>query len=63
MPDRRPERITRVNKAERRKRNLAAIRLLREWMEDDSGYDEEVWPSLKEAIELHRLSYRKRFSE
>lgn len=43
--------------------NAAAIRLLHQWLADESGYDERVWPRLKEAIEEDRLSYRKRFSE
>jgi hypothetical protein len=48
---------------DRQARNQAVIRLLREWMADDSGYDQKVWPSLKEAIERYRLSYRKRFGD
>ena len=43
--------------------NAAAIRLLHQWLEDESGYDERVWPRLKEAIEQDRLSERKRFSD
>jgi hypothetical protein len=43
--------------------NAAAIRLLHQWLEDESGYDEHVWPQLKEAIEQDRLSERKRFSD
>jgi hypothetical protein len=43
----------------RQSRNQAAIRLLRKWMADDSGYDAKVWPSLKDAIERNR----KRFGE
>ncbi len=45
----------------RKRSNQGAIRLLDEWMADDSGYDEKVWPALKEAIEENRLSRRKRF--
>ena len=41
--------------------NEGAIRLLNEWMADESGYDEKVWPVLKQAIEKNRLSRRKRF--
>jgi len=44
-------------------KNEAAIRLLREWMADESGYDEQVWPIVKKAIEENRSSYRRRFSE
>ena len=43
--------------------NEAAIRLLHQWLADESGYDERVWPRLKEAIEADRLSDRKRFSD
>jgi hypothetical protein len=43
--------------------NAAAIRLLHQWLEDESGYDERVWPRLKEAIEQDRLSERKRLSD
>ena len=31
--------------------NEGAIRLLNEWMADESGYDEKVWPVLKQDIE------------
>lgn len=44
-------------------RNEEAIRLLESWVNDASGYDEQVWPVLKEAIEEHRLSHRKRFAD
>ena len=37
--------------------------LLKTWMEDNSGYDEETWPLLKEAIEADRLSSRDRFRD
>ena len=47
----------------RRPKNEAALRLLREWMADKSGYDEETWPVLKKAIEENRLSRRKRFHD
>jgi len=46
-----------------RAKNEAAIRLLEEWMADESGYDEETWPKVKKAVEENRLSYRKRFRE
>ena len=49
--------------ASERAKSEAAIRLLEEWMADESGYDEEVWPRLKEAMEANRLSYRKRFND
>ena len=44
-------------------KNEAAIRLLEQWMADESGYDEKTWPIVKRAIEETRLSYRKRFSD
>lgn len=36
---------------------------LEEWLADESGYDEEVWPGLRKAIESNRLSTRKRFRD
>ncbi len=46
-----------------RTKNQAAIQLLREWMDDDSGYDERTWPLVKKVIEENRISYRARFSD
>ena len=43
--------------------NSAALKLLDEWMADDSGYDEKVWPEVKQLIEENRLSDRMRFCE
>ncbi len=37
-----------------RQRNHAALRLLREWLGDESGYDEETWPQLKREMEATR---------
>ena len=42
--------------------NEAARALLQQWMEDESGYDERVWPQVKQMIEENRLSDRKRFA-
>ncbi len=39
----------------------AVIALLDEWLHDESGYDEETWPELKEALDRDRLSERKLF--
>lgn len=39
------------------------IALLDEWLEDQSGYDEETWPDLKKAVDRDRLSSRKLFDE
>jgi hypothetical protein len=30
------------------------IRLLRSWLSDESGYDEETWPKLKKALDRDR---------
>jgi hypothetical protein len=49
--------------APQRVRNQAAKKLILEWLADDSGYDEETWPILQNAIEENRLSNRKRFPE
>lgn len=38
-----------------------AIALMDEWMKDESGYDEETWPELKEALE--RNTGRKLFHD
>jgi len=36
---------------------------VREWLADESGYDEKVFPVLKAELEADRLSYRRRFKE
>ena len=46
-----------------RVKNEAAIQLLKEWMEDESGYDERMWPIAKKVLEENRLSYRVRFDD
>jgi hypothetical protein len=46
-----------------RAKNEAALHLLEQWLTDESGYDEAVWPRVKQAIEENRLSERKRFSD
>ncbi len=55
----------RTDNTEQRKNALAAAerfrKLLDEWMADDSGYDEEAWPELKDALDRDRLGYRKLF--
>ncbi len=45
------------------RRNEAALRLIRSWLDDESGYDEKAWPLAKAAIEDHKLSDRKRFGD
>jgi len=31
-----------------------AIALLKSWLQDESGYDEKVWPRLKKALDQER---------
>jgi hypothetical protein len=35
--------------------------MLQEWLDDDSGYDEQVWPELKAALERNRTGSRRLF--
>ena len=39
----------------------AVTALLDEWLQDESGYDGETWPELKESLDRDRLSDRKLF--
>lgn len=48
---------------DRSERYAKLIALIEEWSADESGYEERVWPLLKDLIEENRLSYRKRFEE
>jgi hypothetical protein len=48
---------------ERQRRVRELIRLLDEWMDDESGYDEKIWPQLKAALENDRLSSRRLFDD
>lgn len=45
------------------KSTSGALALFQSWVEEESSYDEEVWPLLKNGIEENRLSERKRFSQ
>jgi hypothetical protein len=47
--------------AERMERNRKAAALLREWMADDSGYDEEMWPVLEQALKEDPIRFREDF--
>jgi excisionase family DNA binding protein len=38
---------------ERAERNQAALRLAAEWMADESGHDERVWPIVEKLLEEH----------
>ena len=42
-----------------------AIAMLNEWMHDESGYDEDAWPELKEALNRERdaVGARRLFDE
>jgi hypothetical protein len=44
-------------------RQQQLLHQLDEWLSDDSGYDEETWPKLKDALEQDRLSSRSLFDE
>ena len=35
-------------------KNHAARELIHRWLDDESGYDESVWPLVKRAIEENR---------
>ena len=52
-----------IEKRRQIEKNQAALKLLREWMADTSGYDEENWPKVKQIIEENRMSERKRFAD
>ena len=62
VPQRKQEASTAAEVAAQRHKNDAARRL-QEWLADDSGYDEAVWSKVKQLIEEHRLSPRKRFCD
>jgi hypothetical protein len=38
----------------------SVIELLRSWLQDQSGYDEETWPKLKKALQQERRKRRAR---
>ena len=46
-----------------RQRNIATQKLLSTWLADESGYEEETWSSLKEALENNRTSSRQLFRD
>jgi hypothetical protein len=56
-------RKSRSSDARRQTKPGELIALLDEWLQDKSGYDEETWPELKEALDRDRLSNRKLFDE
>jgi len=58
---RKTSRVSDSSRPRHQTRPEAAIALLDEWLQDESGYDEETWPELKEAFDRDRLSERKLF--
>ena len=58
-----PRALEKQREAEVEKRNRAALGLLEEWLADDTGYDERVWPELKKALEEDRPRARRLFGE
>jgi hypothetical protein len=50
---------------ERERRVAHLDKMLDEWLSDESGYDEEVWPKLQAALDQTReeLGMRKLFDE
>ncbi|HAO19015.1 MAG TPA: hypothetical protein DCQ37_00025 [Desulfobacteraceae bacterium] len=54
-----------LNITEDEERIEKRIRLLDEWMADESGYDEETWPEIKTALNRERdnVSARRLFDE
>ena len=52
-----------TNDKTQRQRNATARQLLRAWLADESGYDEETWPCLKQALEASRSDQRRLFRD
>ena len=44
-------------------RNESVIHLLHEWLDDESGYDEQTWPIVKKALQENHSSYRDKFHD
>ena len=42
-------------------RNRKAAALLRKWMADESGYDEEIWPALAQELRNSAVRFREDF--
>ena len=53
-----PARSKRLSRSERYRKAAA---LLREWMADDSGYDEEIWPALERELKDVGIRLREDF--
>lgn len=41
----------------------AVLKLVEQWLAEDDGYDQEVWPIIRQDIEENRLSDRSRFHD
>jgi excisionase family DNA binding protein len=52
-----PGSLTEGAPREQMERNQAARRLLAEWLADESGYDEEVWPAVERLLEENPVSF------
>ena len=52
-----------VDEREKESRIQETIQTLQERLKDDSGYDDQVWPTVQKRIEENRLSARHRFHE
>jgi hypothetical protein len=60
-PVRRREPPTRTRRLSRAERYRKAAALLREWMADDTGYDEEVGALLEEELKKDPIRFREEF--
>lgn len=40
-----------------KRRDLELVALLQEWLADESGHDEAVWPQLQQDLEDHPISF------
>ncbi len=49
--------------SERQANHQAVIRLLHEWLADESGYDEENWAAVKKLLAQNRTSNRDLWNE
>jgi excisionase family DNA binding protein len=56
-------RVPEQTQADRKIHAQKLMRLLDQWMADESGHDEEMWPKLKAVLEQDRISSRPLFSE
>ena len=55
--------LAHTNGKTQRQRNANARKLLRVWLADESGYDEETWPQLKQDLETNRSGHRRLFRD